>query len=74
MPLVVKISRGVNSGRKLNDEYELLSKLDHPSIPKVYDIYTNDLTESSYLIMEYFDGVELGDVLSQQLEMRLILK
>ncbi len=38
-------------------EWELLSSLNHPSIPKVYKRYSDD--SYTYMIREYFDGMTL---------------
>ena len=45
------------TGRFL-DEARLLSKLDHPSIPKVTDFF-NENTYNYYMIMDYIEGCDL---------------
>ncbi|HEY9678476.1 MAG TPA: serine/threonine-protein kinase [Drouetiella sp.] len=47
----------------LQREYELLSKLEHPSIAKVFSAFTND--KSTYLMVEHRIGVDLREMVDQ---------
>jgi serine/threonine protein kinase/outer membrane protein assembly factor BamB len=44
-------------------EANLLVRLNHPGIPKIYDFFTESVR--SYLVMEYVDGEDLEDVLDK---------
>jgi serine/threonine protein kinase len=48
--------------RNFEREGNLLAALNHPAIPKIYDVFSNP--EHSYLIMEYIEGKDLEAVLS----------
>jgi serine/threonine-protein kinase len=52
-----------NLVKRINTEYAVLSKLDHPNIIKVYDfgIISSD---SCFIAMEYIDGVPLSERIS----------
>ena len=43
--------------RTFEREANLLAELNHPSIPKVYDYFTQN--DKSFLVMEYIDGKDL---------------
>ena len=43
--------------RNFEREADLLATLSHPSIPRIYDYFTQDA--SSYLIMEFIEGKDL---------------
>lgn len=47
--------------RNFEREGNLLAALNHPAIPKIYDVFSNP--DHSYLIMEYIDGKDLEAVL-----------
>ena len=51
------------SGTLLFNEFSVLNRLRHSSVPKVWDYYSDDETE--YLIMEYIDGHSLNELASQ---------
>jgi serine/threonine protein kinase len=53
------ISKKSRSSSNPVDELELLKKLDHPNIIKVYEYY--ETREKWYIVTEYFDGRELFD-------------
>ena len=46
-------------------ESELLSRLDHPAIVRVYDSWSNE--ESAFIVMEYIDGQTLESIRKQDL-------
>jgi outer membrane protein assembly factor BamB/tRNA A-37 threonylcarbamoyl transferase component Bud32 len=45
-------------------EASILAELSHPSIPKVYDFFTQN--NKTFLVMEYIEGKDLEDVWSQE--------
>ena len=47
----------------INNEIEILTKLDHPNIVKYYETYTDE--KAIYLVMEYIEGTELFDTISR---------
>lgn len=47
-------------------EATLLATLDHPSIPRIFDYFTQN--ERSYLVLEFVHGKDLEEVLSQAQE------
>ncbi len=49
--------------RNFEREANILATLDHPSIPRIYDYFTQN--ERSYLILEYIDGKDLEAVLGE---------
>lgn len=50
--------------RNFEREANLLATLNHPSIPKIYDILHTDNQERSYLVMEYIEGKDLEAILN----------
>jgi predicted Ser/Thr protein kinase len=48
---------------KVESEYQILSKLTHPFLPKVYDQY--ELSGQSVMIEEYIEGVKLSEVIQK---------
>lgn len=52
----------VMSTSKLMQEVEILKKLDHPNVLKIYDFYYDD--KNFYIITEYCQGGELFDKIS----------
>ena len=65
MKVAIKISKGTTSSNLLKKEYDLLIEIDDPVIPKAIDFKKNLSLKTSYFIMEYFDGVQLDDFISQ---------
>ena len=47
----------------IQEEIQILTKLDHPNIVKYYETYIDD--RYIYLVMEYIDGGELFDFISK---------
>ena len=58
--VAIKTSRRQNSREMLKGEYNLLKDLSHPSIIKPWKFIENDLKDESYLILEYFNGMDLA--------------
>ena len=48
----------------IQEEVQILTKLDHPNIVKYYETYIDE--KYIYLVMEYIDGGELFDKIAQQ--------
>jgi eukaryotic-like serine/threonine-protein kinase len=57
-PLVIQ-----NIVQNFEREAHLLASLSHPSIPKIYDYFTNE--ERSYLVLEYIQGKDLEMILEE---------
>jgi outer membrane protein assembly factor BamB/tRNA A-37 threonylcarbamoyl transferase component Bud32 len=49
--------------RNFEREANILATLDHPSIPRIYDYFSND--QRSYLILEFIDGKDLEAILNE---------
>ena len=49
--------------RRIMREAKLLNALDHPNIVKVYDSWQDD--SNTYIVMEYIDGMNLKQVMSE---------
>ncbi|HKF39386.1 MAG TPA: serine/threonine-protein kinase [Ktedonobacteraceae bacterium] len=47
-------------------EGELLKRLDHPSLPRVYRIFEDDAPHRAYLLMDYIEGPNLEALRQQQ--------
>lgn len=52
--------------RNFEREANLLATLTHPSIPRIYDYFTQN--ERSYLILEYVDGKDLEALLTEAMD------
>jgi serine/threonine protein kinase len=48
--------------RNFEREANILATLNHPSIPRIYDYFTQD--DRSYLILEFIEGKDLEDILN----------
>ena len=48
----------------IQEEVGILTKLDHPNIVKYYETYTDE--KYIYLVMEYIDGGELLEKITEQ--------
>ncbi|MCR5388832.1 MAG: serine/threonine protein kinase [Lachnospiraceae bacterium] len=62
--VIKRVKNSSNSALCLAHEAKLLSGLNNPGIPKVYDYFEDE--ESSYLVEEFVEGVNLSDFLSGQ--------
>src|SRR4030066_2151031 len=49
--------------RNFEREANILATLNHPSIPRIYDYFTED--ERSYLIIEFIEGKDLEAILTE---------
>jgi serine/threonine protein kinase len=63
--VAIKTSRGTNSREMLKKEYDLLKRLADDYIIKVYDFTEDESKKESYLIMEYFDGLNLDQYIER---------
>lgn len=52
--------------RRFDLEAEILGRLDHPNIAKIYEAGIDPQSQSPYFAMEYVDGQELSDYVSDQ--------
>lgn len=59
--VAIKTSRGSTSISMLKNEFNLLKRLSDDNIIKVYDFLDNNSKSEAYLVMEYFEGVTLGE-------------
>ena len=41
------------------NEFEIIKVFDHPNVIKGYEIFRNDLTNTSHTVMKYVEGTEL---------------
>ncbi len=55
-------------------ECELLKRLDHPSLPRVYHVFEYEKLKRVYLLMEYIKGKNLEDLREEQPDGRFPLK
>ena len=62
----IKISKGATSGSLLQQEYELLKEVEDPIIPKAIDFRRNWILNTSYFIMEYFEGQQLDNFIEER--------
>jgi serine/threonine protein kinase len=51
-------------------ESEILKQLDHPALPKVYDVFDDEEEHRACLVMNYVEGTNLEKLRRQQPEMR----
>ena len=54
-------------------EGELLRRLDHPSLPRVYRVFTDSINGRAYMLMDYIAGTELKMLQQQHAEGRFPL-
>src|SRR5437660_10312098 len=54
-------------------EGELLSRLDHPSLPHVYHVFYDQAHQRTYMLMDYIDGPSLEVLRRRQPEKRFSL-
>jgi eukaryotic-like serine/threonine-protein kinase len=55
-------------------ECEILKRLDHPSLPRVYHVFEYEKLNRVYLLMEYIKGKNLEDLREEQPDKRFPLK
>lgn len=49
---------------RLEAEAELMSRLDHPAIPRVHEVFR--AREQTYLVMEYVEGISLAELIQER--------
>lgn len=54
-------------------ECEVLRRLDHSSLPRVYHVFSNDADLRAYMLMDYIDGPNLEVLRKQQPDQRFSL-
>ncbi len=54
-------------------EGEVLRRLDHPALPRVYRVFTDDVHDRAYMLMDYVEGPNLEILRQRQPEKRLPL-
>lgn len=57
--VAIKICRKSTAREMLKNEYNILKKVTHDCVPKVYEFINNDKRDESYMVMEYFEGTTL---------------
>eukprot|EP00345_Euplotes_harpa_P018466 CAMPEP_0168334428 /NCGR_PEP_ID=MMETSP0213-20121227/10263_1 /TAXON_ID=151035 /ORGANISM="Euplotes harpa, Strain FSP1.4" /LENGTH=248 /DNA_ID=CAMNT_0008339073 /DNA_START=49 /DNA_END=792 /DNA_ORIENTATION=- len=77
--VAIKTCRGETSRVFLKNEYNLLKRLADDNIIQVYDLIEDKTKSESYLIMEYFEGSNLDEYVSEngamsEADARLIIK
>ncbi|HEU0000929.1 MAG TPA: serine/threonine-protein kinase [Ktedonobacteraceae bacterium] len=55
-------------------EAELLRRVDHPSLPRVYRVFEDDASNRAYILMDYIEGPNLEVLRRQQPEKRFSLQ
>ncbi len=55
-------------------EGEVLKRMDHPALPRVYRVFDDDTHNRAYLLMDYIEGPNLEMLRVQQPEKRFSLK
>ena len=58
---------------RLARESELLERLQHPALPRVFRLFTDEQSERIYLLMEYIEGPNLEQVWREQPDRRFAL-
>src|ERR1700680_354508 len=51
-------------------EAELLKRVDHPSLPRVYRVFEDDARDRAYMLMDFIDGSNLEQLRQRQPEKR----
>ncbi|HLX55483.1 MAG TPA: serine/threonine-protein kinase [Ktedonobacteraceae bacterium] len=51
-------------------EAELLKRVDHPSLPRVYRVFKDDRHDRAYMLMDYIDGPNLEQLRRRQVDKR----
>ena len=54
-------------------EGEVLKRLDHPALPRIYRTFNDDKNGRAYILMDYIEGTNLDRLRQQQPEKRLVL-
>ena len=66
-PMAVKIVREDDEEKTLihKMEFEIMSRLSHPNITKAFEIFTNEFKKEIHIVMEFIDGSEIFDSISE---------
>lgn len=59
--------------RRFLFEAEVLKKHDHPALPRVYQVFEDDIQQRAYMLMDYIEGPNLEQLRLQQPNERLSL-
>lgn len=54
--------------QRFSSEAELLMRLDHPALPRIYDVFEHEKLKRVYILMDYVKGRDLEVLLSEQPE------
>src|ERR1700730_2305554 len=68
------IEPGAHDHERLLFECDILKRLDHPSLPRVYHVFEYEKLRRIYLLMEYIRGKNLEDLREEQPDKRFPLK
>ena len=67
----------VDNSKKERDRFafecEVLKRLDHPSLPRVYRVFEDDANNRAYMLMDYIEGSNLERLRRKQPEKRFAL-
>ena len=67
----------VDNSKKERDRFafecEVLKRLDHPSLPRVYRVFEDDANNRAYMLMDYIEGSNLEKLRRKQPEKRFTL-
>ncbi len=71
------LKEAINSSKRERDRFtfegELLRRLDHPALPRVYRAFEDDKHDRAYILMDYVEGPNLEKLRQQQPEKRFSL-
>ena len=54
-------------------EYEILTRLEHPSLPRVYRVFEDTRTNRTYILMDYIEGPNLAQLQKQSRGQKMTL-
>lgn len=57
----------------LTFEYEILTRLEHPSLPRVYRVFEDTRTNRIYILMDYIEGLNLEQLRKQCIGQKMTL-
>jgi serine/threonine protein kinase len=61
----IKISRRANAREMLKNEFNILKTIKNRNVVKVFDFIDNDIRDESYLVMEYFNGKSILELVEE---------
>jgi serine/threonine protein kinase len=75
MRFALKELRGTDKHERIRFAFEaaVLKRLEHPSLPRIYDLYEESEQSPGFLILDYIAGVSLEKLRKQQPEQRFSL-